>query len=42
MVASCFKKVIAEILMFIDNQGQIIKDLTAKKEQTKDKYSIGG
>lgn len=42
MVASVFKKVVAEILQFMEQQTQIIKDLTAKKKRTKDKFSIGG
>ena len=41
--ASVFKKVVAEILLYVENQKSIFNELTEKKKsQQKDKFEIGG
>lgn len=43
ITASLFKKVIAEILQYVDGQEKILKDLTKKKlDKVNNKFAIGG
>jgi hypothetical protein len=41
MVASVFKKVVAEILIYMDGQANAYDELTSKKKQTKDPFKVG-
>ena len=41
MVASVYKKVIAELLGWVAAQDQVVKDLV-NKQKGKDKFAIGG